>query len=169
MRTVSRLRVLSALFLAAGCRHGVEVVPPPPAAGAHYADLYGQRYRTRVDLYLFTRGDDDYKYLGRHDRLPALPPDVLREHVGRTEHGLTILDVVPAGSELVVVAETHEVTPESGIREKAGYPMGLICRLVYGGRERAGVLSEFIQAGEAAPPQTPNQRIDEAIATRIAE
>jgi hypothetical protein len=168
MRPLCGLALLSVLGLTAACRHHVEVVPPP-AAGPHYAHLYGQRYRTRVDLYLFTRGDDDYKYLGRHDRLPALPPGVGRESVGRTQGGLTILDVVPAGSELVVVAETHEVTPESGIREKSGYPMGLICRLVYGGREIEGVLAEFIQAGETAPPQTPNQRIDDTMAARIAD
>jgi len=124
---------------------------PPPAAGQHYESLFGRRYRTKVDLYLF--GDEEIE----------------RQYVGRSAGRFKILDVVPAGAELTIVSETHEVTAASGIREKEGYPMGFICRLRYAGKQVEPVMAEFIQAGEHAPPGTANQRIDEAIATWIEE
>jgi hypothetical protein len=67
----------------------------------------------------------------------------------------------------VIVAETHEVTALSGIREKGGNPMGFICRLSYAARQEDGILAEFIQAGPPAPPGVPNQGIDERVAVRI--
>lgn len=161
------------LVAVAGCRSPSEA-PPPAAQGHHYPDLFGQRYRTQVDLYLFGSEDTERQYVGFNDgRLrsePAvLPAAVSRENVGRTFGDFKITDVVPAGSELTILSETHEVTAASGIREKEGYPMGFICRLSYAGKQVEPVLAEFIQAGERAPFQTPNQRIDEAIAVRIAD
>ena len=127
------------------CRH-------EPRSGAHYAHLFGQRYLTAVDLQLFRlAGDEERRFLGRPGTLQGL-------------EDVTVLDLVPAGAELVIVAETHEVTPQSGIRERGGYPMGFLCTLTYGGKREEGVLAEFIQAGEQAPPGVPNQRIDERIA-----
>ena len=73
--------------------------------------------------------------------------------------------IVLAGAELTVVAETHEVTAASGIREQGGCPMGFICTLRYAGREREGVLAERIQTAQPAPPGVANQRIDERVAT----
>jgi hypothetical protein len=128
----------------AGCR--------PARPGAHYAHLFGERYRTAVDLRLFhLAGDAERRFLGRPGTLSGLEE-------------VTVLDLVPAGSELVIVAETHEVTPQSGIRDQGGYPMGFICALTYGGKREEGVLAEFIQAGQPAAPGVPNQRIDERIA-----
>ena len=144
-----------------------------PEPSHHYAHLFGQRYRTNVDLYLFTFADDEERrYVGLNDgRLrtepSALPGAVTRGHVGLTYGPFKILDVVPAGSVLTLVAETHEVTATSGIREKEGYPMGFICRLAYAGRELDAVYAEFIQAADRVPFRTPNQRVDEKIATRM--
>jgi len=141
---------LPLLLVLAGCSPERSAEPPPPpAAGHHYENLFGQRYRTKVDLYLF--GDEGIE----------------RQYVGRTAGRFKILDVVPAGSELTIVSETHEVTAASGIREKGGYPMGFICRLRYAGKEVEPVMAEFIQAAERAPQRTPNQRIDDAIAVRV--
>jgi hypothetical protein len=140
------------LVVLAGCSpERAPAPPPPPAAGHHYESLFGRRYRTKVDLYLF--GDEGIE----------------RQYVGRTAGRFKILDVVPAGAELTILAETHEVTAASGIREKEGYPMGFICRLRYAGKQVEPVMAELIQAAEHAPPGTPNQRIDEAIATWIEE
>ena len=141
-------------------------------AGAHYAHLFGQTYRTNVDLYLFALYDDpDAVYLGRNDgsggRIAKLPPVVASTHVGLKFGVATILDVVPAGAEFVLASETHDVTAESGIRDQGGYPMGFICTLSYKGRQMPGVLCEFIQAAQKAPPRTPNQAIDRAIALRF--
>lgn len=137
----------------AGCSRERAPAPPPlePAAGHHYGSLFGQRFRTKVDLYLF--GDEE----------------VERQYVGRTAGRFKILDVVPAGAELTILSETHEVTAASGIREKEGYPMGFICRLRYAGKQVEPVMAEFIQAAEHAPHGTPNQRIDESIAARVED
>lgn len=170
------LLLLLALLAQGACRSDTAASAPPvarPEASHHYAHLFGQRYRTRVDLYLFTFADeDDRRYVGLNDgRLrtepSVLPRAVTRDHVGHTYGPFKILDVVPSGSELTLVAETHEVTAASGIREKEGYPMGFICRLAYGGRQLDAVYAEFIQAGEHAPFRTPNQRLDEKIAMRV--
>jgi hypothetical protein len=172
-------RVVSVLVLVStltGCRReAAPAATASPISGQHYLHLFGQRYRTKVDLYLFAFTDDDERvYLGRHDGRrqgpPAdLPRAVVQSEVGRTHGRLHILDAVRAGSELTIVAETHEVTAASGIREKEGYPMGFICRLEYGGRAREGVYAEFIQAGEHAPFRTPNQHLDEAVVARVGE
>jgi len=127
-----------------------------------------------VNLYLFGSEETERRYVGLNDgRLrsqPAvLPAAVTRDNVGRVFGEFTVLDVVPAGALLTILSETHEVTAASGIREKDGYPMGFICRLRYGGTDVEPVLAEFIQAGERAPYQTPNQRIDEAIAAPVAD
>ncbi len=157
----------------AACKR--EMVPQQTeASGQHYRHLFGQRYRTQVALYLFADAEDpEYRYLGIRDgRTPgptSLPATVSGGNVGRTFGGMRILDTVPAGSELTINAETHEVTDESGIREKGGYPMGFICSLAYRGRRENGILAEFIQSGRAAPAGTPNQEIDPRIAARISD
>src|SRR5262249_19692372 len=74
---------------------------------------------------------------------------------------------VPAGSELTIEAETHEVTAFSGIRGTSGFPMGFICRLAYNGKQLSGILSEFIQSHKEVLTETPNQVIDETIAERL--
>ena len=169
-----------ALLSVGACRPESSALAPRPAPrpaasepSHHYAHLFGQRYRTTVDLYLFTFADEDERrYVGLNDGTlrsepSSLPRVVSRDHIGRASGPFKILDVVPAGSELTLVAETHEVTFASGIREKEGYPMGFIARLSYGGRTLEAVYTEFIQAGARAPFRTPNQRLDERIAERV--
>lgn len=142
--------------------------------GAHYAHLFGQAYRTDVDLYLFTLyGDTDTIYLGRNDgmetaKLPDLPKSVAAANVGRSFGVVTVLDVVPAGSTLILTAETHEVTAQSKIREKGGYPLGFICTLITTRGSTDGVRCEFIQTAAKAPPNTPNQAIAPSIATNLS-
>jgi|SRR5262249_42317539 len=169
--------LLLACSSASGCRHEMSAVSKDPpgtqATGQHYAHMFGQRYRTKVDLYLFIfKPDQDYKYLGINNayrRFPrgTLPAAISKRHIGRTYGNVKILDVVPAGSELTIEAETHEVTALSGIRGASGFPMGFICGLTYNGRQLKGILSEFIQSHKEVPTQTPNQEIDETIAVRI--
>jgi hypothetical protein len=147
--------LLLLLLAAAGCSSPPEP-PVPQSPGHHYPHLFGQRYRTKVDLYLFSSEDTERQY-------------VAREHVGRAFREWKVVEVVPAGAELTILSETHEVTAASGIRDKEGYPMGFICRLSYGAKQVEPVMSEFIQAAERAPHQTPNQRIDESIAVPVKE
>src|SRR5687768_2564252 len=119
----SLLPVLALLALG-GCRSESRSSSARPSPSHHYAHLFGQRYRTIVDLYLFTFADDDERrYLGINDgklrhEPSSLPRGVGRPHVGRAYGPFKILDVVPAGAELTLVSETHEVTFASGIREK---------------------------------------------------
>jgi len=167
----------------AGCQHAAPVNEAGPAAKseAHYVHLFGQRYRTKADLYLFTfTADPDMTYLGRNDgRSPQLaawlPATVNHVHVGQMisrvagdgRGDLKIVAVFPSGSELTLIAETHEVTPWSGIRGTSGYPMGFICNITGGGRRADAVLAEFIQAHKEVTGKTPNQDIDETIAEKI--
>jgi hypothetical protein len=173
-----RAALFAATLLCGALSGRAEPAPsaPPPlerAGGAHYAHLFGERYRTRVDLYLFMPQDDlDHVYLGRNDgtpstRLPQLPVSVDQVNVGKQFGEFLIVDVVPAGSELRLTAETHEVTALSRIREQGGYPMGLLGVLTYRGHEAAGVSCEFIQSATKAPPRTANQTIDSAQAEKI--
>lgn len=167
-----------------GCaRPAGEAATRPMAAGAspssspeaHYAHLFGKRYRTRVDLYLFVfTPDSDDKYLGRNSGgsgflSRTLPAAVSRGNIGRTYGTLRIVDIVPAGSELTLRAETHEVTPFSGIQGASGIAMGFICSLAYDGKQMDDVLSEFIQSHQEVSGAVPNQEIDAAIATRVPE
>lgn len=166
-------------FNATGCKHDRSGVNSSPqethSSGPHYAHLFGQRYHTKVDLYLFIfASDPDYKYLGANDsrsKFPpgALPPAINKHNIGRTYGDIKILDIVPAGSELTIEAETHEVTAFSGIRDTSGFPMGFICRLAYNGKQLNGILSEFIQSHKEVSSEIPNQDIDEAIAVKISQ
>jgi hypothetical protein len=165
-----------ALLLVAGCAHERGADEHSRPSEAHYAHLFGQRYRTQADLYLFTFGDPDYQYLSDARFGPKeLPAPVSRENIGQVykhwaEDGLgdvKILDVIPAGSGLTIAAETHEVTPLSGVRGSGGYPMGFICALEYNGKKVAGVLTEFIQSHKEVAGKVPNQEINPAAATKI--
>ena len=154
------------------CQHhpaGMNLESVSRESGEHYAGMFGQRYRTKTDLYLFIIHEDfDYKYLAKRDsRLPELPADVSKAHIGYTYGDFLILDVVPAGSVLTLAAETHELTGLSGLRAKGGIPMGFICKLAYNGREQDGVFSEFIQLARPAPPGTLNQEINPEFAERL--
>jgi hypothetical protein len=169
------LPVILAFCALASCKHNMRLLEQnsvPIGSGPHYAQSFGQHYRTKVALYLFTLNEDlDYKYVGRNDGscpyLAAILPDsVSRANVGRAFGAAFILDVVPAGSEFTIAAETHEITDWSGIRDKGGIPMGFICRLTYDGKQVSDALSEFIQSAQVAPAGIPNQGIDPAIATK---
>jgi len=176
--------LLLAGFGFAGCQHvrPADTEGRPAVSGAHYAHLFGQRYRTKVDLYLFSFVGDptDVKYVGRNDGrneflAAVLPSAVSKDNIGKTGQHLSpngvdeikIIDVVPAGTDLTIAAETHEVTPFSNIRFSTGYPMGFICKLNYDGKQLEGVLSEFIQSHKEVTTQVANQEIDGAIAEKI--
>jgi hypothetical protein len=185
--TIWLLRSLALWFACCqltACRtapHGTSTTLPPRPPGQHYAHIFGQRYRTTTDLYLFMfTADPDLIYLGIN-RPPQfgpkeLPASVSAANVGQiykhwAEDGLgdvKILDAIPAGSELTIDAETHEVTALSSVRGASGYPMGFICTLKRGDQELHGVLTEFIQSHTEVSAKVPNQRLDESIATRIA-
>lgn len=171
--SIGRTFVCGALLLAFSAR---EITASSPAAGhgAHYAHLFGETYRTKVELWLFAAHDDfETLYLGRHDgaggtALSELPREASPKDVGRRCGDFVLLALVPAGSHVILTAETHEVTERSGIREQGGYPMGLLATIVDGTTRRVGVRCEFIQTASKAPPRTPNQRINPAIAAPVS-
>lgn len=137
---------------------------PSAVPQAHYAHLFGKRYRTKVDLYLFARNNADSRFLSGN-----LPAKVSRRNRGRTYGMIKILDVVPRGSELTIHAETHDVTPFSGIQGSPGIAMGFICGLSYDGKQMDDILSEFIQLHTAVAGAVPNQEIDTSIAAPIED
>jgi len=160
-----------------GCRSN----PPLERSEAHYAFLFGQKYRTKTDLYLFgfAQSPEPVYYIGtRANGLPygpgELPPEITPDYRGRVFQALpgdgasdiVILDIAPAGSILTVRAETHDVTALSTVRGSGGYPMGFICELVYGGKTNS-VLSEFVQSHKPVAGKVPNQDISPAVAEKI--
>jgi len=167
--------------ICAGCRSGV---PPAPAmvepSEAHYGFLFGQRYRTKTDLYIFafTQQPESIFYVGTRANgiafgPPLLPRDVSAENIGkvyRAEDGpndVIIADVVPAGSILTINAETHDVTWLSGVRGSGGYEMGFLCDIIHNGKTN-NVLSEFIQSHkQGVSGKVPNQDISVVIAEKI--
>jgi hypothetical protein len=162
----------AAMFLSASAR--AKAQPAPAESGAHYASKFGESYRTKVDLYLFfLNGDFDSLFLGCDDgsrgtQLEFLPAKVGAENVGKSFGAAMILDVVPAGSEFTLMAETHDVTLRSGIRDQGGYPMGFIATLNFPkDRRMDGVRCEFIQSAKKAPPRTLNQTIAPTFAELI--
>src|SRR5579872_1134127 len=115
-----------------------------------YCQLYGQHFRTRVDLYLFQEiGEPHYKYFGvsnlARTKPRYLPIGISKTHIGHIYGTAKILAVIPAGSEIVVEAATHEVSVSSG------ETLGLICRLSYEGKEEPQVGAEFIQVHAMLP------------------
>jgi hypothetical protein len=169
----------------AGCQSTAPHVANAPVAiqpsDAHYAFLFGHQYRTKVDLYLFgfTQQGEPVYYLGtRADNLDLgpkqLPARISRENIGKVyeaqpENGpgdVIIMDVVPAGAVLTIRAETHEVTPLSGVRGSGGYPMGFICDVNYDHKTNA-VLAEFVQSHKQVSGKAPNQDISDAVAEKI--
>ena len=167
----------------AGCRSGAPgagAAAPVIHSDAHYAFLFGQRYRTKVDLYLFLfTQQPDYLYVGRNDGATCfgpkeLPAGVSPEQIGRVYErwatdglgDLVIYGVAPAGSILTIHAETHDVTPLSGIRGSGGYPMGFICELNYDGKTNY-VFSEFVQSHKTVVGKVPNEDINQAVAGKI--
>jgi hypothetical protein len=162
----------TAVFLAASVRGKAQLAPAE--SGAHYASSFGGSYRTKVDLYLFfLNGDFDSLFLGCNDgsrgtQLEFLPAKVDAENVGKGFGAAMIIDVVPAGSEFTLMAETHDVTLRSGIRDQGGYPMGFIATLNFSkDRWMDGVRCEFIQSAKKAPPRTLNQMIAPTFAELI--
>ncbi len=145
---------------------------PRGKTGNHYDHLFGNTYKTTVDLYLFILQDDmDHLYLGRSDGRPAgkltdLPAGGAA-NIGKTFGRVTILDFIPAGAEYTITAETHEVTALSGLREKGGVTMSFIGFLNNKGRSTKGVLAEFIQTAKKVTGPELNQEIDPAFATLI--
>jgi hypothetical protein len=128
-----------------------------------YCRLYGTRFRTLIDLYLFQEtGDPAYKYFGVSSRASVrpsyLPLAIKRSHVGHIFRSAKILGVVPAGSEFVVEAATHDVSQSSG------ETLGLMCRLFYERQEIFPVHAEFIQIHTLYADGRQNPTIDPAIA-----
>jgi hypothetical protein len=176
------LACLAAAGSCAGCRSGSPQngsIAPIELSRAHYAFLFGQSYRTKTDLYVFsfTRETEPLYYLGtRANGLAlgpkALPDRITTENIGKIfeapdgPNDIIIAGVAPAGSLLTVRAETHEVTMLSGVRGSGGYPMGFIGDLVYDGRTNS-VLTEFVQSHKTVAEKVPNQDISDTVAEKI--
>jgi len=134
-----------------------------------YCQLYGQRFRTKIDLYLFQdTAEPHHKYFGLINgstKKPAtLPSAISKSHIGRIYGTGRILGIVPAGSEFTVESATHEVLLASGEH------IGLVCRLPYKG-ETPLVHAEFIQVHSentsGAASSRPDPDIDETIAVKL--
>jgi len=166
----------------AGCRSTAPAgeTSATVSSDAHYAFLFGQRYRTSRDLYLFAFTQEPaYRYLGtRADGFALgpkeLPAAVTTENIGKIYQrsatdgmgDVIIADVVPVGAALTVRAETHEVTFLSGVRGSGGYPMGFIADAVFAGKTNS-VLTEFIQSHATVTGKAPNQDISSQVAEKI--
>lgn len=145
-------------------------------SGAHYAYLFGQRYRTKSDLYIFMfTHEPDYLYIGGNGFGPKeLPHDVTKKNIGQTYERVTmdslgdleIFNVAPADSILTVYSETHDVTWLSGVRGSGGYPMGFICQLNHEGQTNY-VYSEFIQSHKKVSGKMPNEFLNPALVEKI--
>lgn len=104
----------------------------------------GQRFRTKVELYLFQSIDDKQPYIGRNDSrdyigAKTLPNTIDVRYVGQEYRQDTILAIVLVGAELIT---------QSIIREKSGFGVDVkyVCRLEYAGRTVARVSTFFIQS-----------------------
>ncbi len=162
------------LFTLAGASQAPAVTDDCP-----YCQLYGQRFRTRADLYLFQdTAEPHLMYFGlsnRNRRKPAKLPRINQTHIGHAYGTAKLIDIVPAGSEFIVESATHEVQLSSGEH------VGLMCRLFYKGKEVLLVNAEFIQVhtdnvhtddartddAHTGPLRRPNPDIDEAIAVKL--
>jgi len=167
------------LFTLAGASQAPAVTDDCP-----YCQLYGQRFRTKANLYLFQdTAEPHLMYFGlsnRSRRKPAKLPRINQTHIGHAYGTARLLDIVPAGSEFVVESATHEVQLSSGEH------VGLMCRLFYKGKEVSLVNAEFIQVhtdnihtndvriddarrdnARAGPIRRPNPDIDEAVAVKL--
>lgn len=135
---------LSLLLLIIGFHSGCSTGTRNVTQESPYLPLTGQRYRTRVDLYLFLNPHGTHPYLGindpkAHRGAKVLPVTVTRQHVGRTFSGVTIIDIVPAGAELV----SQSVLRDSSSQ---GVIVFLICSLSYGEKRVEKVDTYFIQS-----------------------
>jgi len=174
---------LAVVSLCAGCQSGPPHTDTSAAAAhsdAHYAFLFGQKYRTRIPLYLFGfTGEPEYQFVGtRAGNLafgpPTLPGDIAAKNVGQNYPvygivnmgNIVIQDVVAAGAVLTIRTETHDVTQLSGVRGSGGYEMGFICELNYGEKTNY-VFTEFIQSHKNVSGKVPNEYLDEAVVEKI--
>jgi hypothetical protein len=172
------LAALALICFAIGCK----TTPPPGEnssvqySGPHYAFLFGQKFRTKTGLFIFFfTSEPDYLYLGKNGFGPKeLPADVSKKYIGQTYPpqeppnigDIVIFDVAPAGSVLTIHAETHEVTPLSGIRGSGGYPMGFICQLNCGDKSNY-VFTEFIQSHKKVSGKAPNEYLNPELVEKI--
>lgn len=175
--------VVLVCFGATGCKTNSgqsDVSEVQESSGQHYTFLFGHRYRTQTDLYVFFFAQNpDYKYVGtRANGLDCgpkeLPVEVTQKNIGQTYErwamdglgDLVILGVAPAGSILTIRAETHDVTFLSRVRGSGGYPMGFICDLNYDGQTNS-VLTEFIQSHKKVSGKVPNEFLNPALVKEI--
>jgi hypothetical protein len=184
IKFVKNISASAALIcLCAGCQSGAPGIGNSASSvhsDAHYAFLFGQRYRTKVDLYVFFFSHDpDNKYVGTRSGdftfgPKDLPAEITSKNVGLTFANwgpgdlgdIVILDIAPASSVLTIHAETHDVTLLSGIRGSGGYPMGFICQFDYNGKTNF-IYSEFIQSHKTVTGKFPNEDISDAVAEKI--
>lgn len=177
------LPVLALACLCAGCQSETPHAETSPAtihSDAHYALLFGQKYRTRIPLYLFNfTGEPEYEFIGtRAGNLSfgpqTLPAEITTKNIGLSYPvysmvnmgNIVIRDVVPAGAVLTIRTETHDVTQLSGVRGSGGYEMGFICTLNYDDKTNY-VFTEFIQSHKNVSGKVPNEYLDDAVVEKI--
>jgi hypothetical protein len=77
-----------------------------------YNHLPGREYVVQENCYIFrfTDRDTSYPLIGSHATVPALPPEVSAELVGRTFGNVRLLDTIPVGDRFRIVSVRREET-----------------------------------------------------------
>lgn len=125
------------LGILSGCAVGTSNITEEAASA-------GQRYRTKVDLYLYSLPEREGPYLGINDgkhgnRDLLLPKDVSGQYVGRRHNNAQIIEIVPAGAELFVKKTLRNVSSQ-------GVVVWFVCDLSSNNRRVQNVSTTFIQS-----------------------
>lgn len=158
-------RLVLSLLVSCCCVVGCNIGTSDVSRESDFSALVGLRYRTKVDLYLFSFPESKLAHLGINDggagfRAGVLPLQVTATNVGKTYLGTTILDVVPAGAEFTVRTVLRDVS-------SLGITVFFVCVLDYQQKHVENAVTLFIQSNvngrDGRPPE-----IDSSLAALVA-
>jgi hypothetical protein len=158
-------RLALSMLLACCCVAGCSIGTSDVSRDYGFSALVGERYRTKVDLYLFSFPESKSPHLGINDgssgfRARTLPLQVLPQFVGGNYRGNRILDIVPAGAEFTVNSVLRDVS-------SLGITVSFVCNLDYQQRHIENVGTLFIQSNvngrDGRPPE-----IDSSLAALVS-
>lgn len=78
-----------------------------------FTDMVGWQFQTIEVGYIFALDDNEDLFVGRHDLTQgarALPDSVDKRFIGKKTRGLTIVDIVPAGTVLRVIDVNEDIS-----------------------------------------------------------
>jgi hypothetical protein len=152
--------LLLGISLFSGCNTGTrDVTQESP-----YQAFADRRYRTKVDLYLYSIPEGKGPYIGINDgargnRDLMLPKEISAQHIGRRHNNALILEIVPAGTELFVTNIFRDVSSQ-------GVVVWFVCDLTIKGRRVSNVSTTFIQSNINGRDNLPPE-IDPSLAERM--